>query len=156
MFAEHSFITTLEMDQALALVRQFLQALNFYQIESPTPGKITAIRGKKRPSSRTLTDLPQAFEMEFDRGRVNIAFSGMPRIKRNLPVHSEWLIAFLNNVETLLNENPDINAAVAEFRNIEQVTGKIWHTSEKLAYGCFGLILFGLFLLIVIAMVSNI
>lgn len=153
MFAEHSFVTTLDMDEALALVRQYLQALDFYQIESLASGKITAIRGKKKATSRTLTDLPQTFEMEFDRGRVNIAFSGILKNNRKLPVHSEWLIAFLNGVEVILNEKEDIHTVVAEFLNIEQTTGKIWHTSEKWVFGCLGLILMALFLLVVIAFV---
>lgn len=105
MVIEHSFVTTLEAPQALALAAEFLAGRGFVNAEGSAfavqpvavaPGQPMPVvplssgpatpaggwnslemkRGVKNPArAKSVAELPQVIRLEFDRGRINVAAS---------------------------------------------------------------------------------
>lgn len=80
MVVEHSFVTTLEAEPALATAAELLQLRGFTRAAlvqgAPGSAPFEMRRGKKAASSaRSVSQLPQTVRLYWDRGRVTIALS---------------------------------------------------------------------------------
>ena len=154
MLAEHTFITTMELDEARDFTIRYLEYLDFH-IETVEDGRLTAVRGLAKARSRLLSKLPQKFKWEFDRGRITVAASVTPRHDKSLSLYTPWLLALVVGLEFLLTRETDIPTAAEKFQVIEQNTNKIWFTSEKVGIGCLVVILLFFIIMIVALIVAD-
>jgi len=72
MIVEHTFVTTLEADEAFAKARSMLVGLGFQQVPS-TPGTLELMRGT--PKQPDACESIQQVQLTFDRGRIDAAVS---------------------------------------------------------------------------------
>jgi hypothetical protein len=93
MVIEHTFITTMEADEALWAIANFLAArggfatvpdTGFAPITAadavPAPRAVELSRGVTNPArAKGIADLPQRVRVEWDRGRVSVAASITPK-----------------------------------------------------------------------------
>ena len=77
MVIEHSFVTTLEQEEALAQANRLLRGRGFNGLAlsaALSPSRLELRRGvAKAAKAKTIMDLPQVVRVEFDRGRVSVA-----------------------------------------------------------------------------------
>ena len=128
MIVEHTFITTLEGDDAIKRISDFLFQRGFTVVPKSAFGldaqtrTITLTRGRaKAAKAKSIDELPQEVRVEWDRGRVIVAASIEPHerssfsmssahIKPDSPklyVHRELLMVIATSLETLLS-NQDL------------------------------------------------
>ena len=88
MVIEHTFVTTMEAEEALRTASEFLrrhggfepEADRAFQLGRPGWNVIELKRGKKSASrAKLVSELAQQIRMEWDRGRVTLAASIAPR-----------------------------------------------------------------------------
>ena len=94
MLVEHTFVTTMDAAEALAAVSDLLRARGFAPDDPPgraaagagpvppsaSPNMLELRRGKKNPArAKSALELPQHVRVEWDRGRVVVAASTLPR-----------------------------------------------------------------------------
>ena len=73
MLVEHTFVTTMDGPEALALARDFL-LMGGFCVTSQVDNILEARRGREKSRQAVgMLQLPQQVRMEFDRGRVNVA-----------------------------------------------------------------------------------
>lgn len=87
MIIEHAFVTTLEAGEALDRARRFLDARGFEADAPAAPGespagaaRLVLRRGRKNPArALSLIELPQVIQLEWDRGRITLVATILPR-----------------------------------------------------------------------------
>ena len=87
MVVEHTFITTLEGHDALRMSWELLVSRGFVPLPPPeaalrpqSPNAVELRRGRENPDrARSVVELPQFVRVEWDRGRVTVAASIIPR-----------------------------------------------------------------------------
>ncbi len=140
MVIEHSFVTTMDGPQAMRAAEAFLGERGFATAHAPafpvgdaTAESLEMRRGKNNPSrAKSVSELPQAIRVDFDRGRVTVAASITPShawgaskwqwtsvgaIKERperMALHQGLLLGIVNGLEQLLvNREPPDRAAMA-------------------------------------------
>ena len=126
---EHTFVTTLEKDAAIARAEAFLQGLGF-RLEPTSADGLHAVRGRARPNSRKVRLLPQSVTLVYDRARVTVAASVTPRSRKQLPVYAELTTALARGLEKLLVDGLDPEAAAAEWRAVQAARPTVWITMD--------------------------
>lgn len=124
MLVEHSFVTTIDGEQALERAGEFLSSVG-YQLVSSTPGKEILYR-RGNEAIRHLTnfnDLPQQTHVSFDRGRLDIA-SSVHEFKKVDPLHRKLMMAVVNGLESYIVHAITLDQARSEF---DIVKGQINH-----------------------------
>ncbi len=129
MLVEHTFVTTYDGDVTIQMAADFLETLGF-RIESASPQELRASRGRKRPTTRKVTKLPQAIHLTYDRGRVTVAASIMPRNNKERPIHAELMTALVRSLEQLLASQLPGAQCEAIWLDVETRAGSLWPTSE--------------------------
>ena len=153
MVVEHVFVTTLEMDEALGRTRRLLTELGF----RPKPSVascVHAVRGRKRPNSRKLIELPQVVQVEFDRGRITVAAGITLRRGKDLPIHAQLMTALARGLELLLVEQAADQRAAEEFLAVQAGAPTLWLSGEKAALWVLVALLGLIVVLIVVALVA--
>lgn len=151
MIVEHVFVTTLEFEEVKALLADFLKSLEF-QIDSATDTTLEATKGRAKPTSRLITNLPQRVKVGYDRGRVTVAASIAPYRNKDLPIHSELLKALACGIETLLVNLVSVEDASSRWLQLLESRKKVTFIMDRVGAMLFGLLLF-LVLLFVVGLV---
>jgi hypothetical protein len=98
MLVEHTFITTMDSETALARAAEILDACGFTICEQES-GRMMAERGRQSPSAaRTVHELPQRVRLDYDRGRITLALLARANRKPG-PLLSEMLLTLARAVE---------------------------------------------------------
>lgn len=101
MLVEHSFVTTLEKEDALRVAAEFLRVLGFSD-PVRTESRLLARRGLAKPKGNvSFIDLPQTVELEFDRGRVAVAAS-LQEYGKVHDAQRQLVIGVVRGLESLL------------------------------------------------------
>lgn len=137
MIVEHTFVTVLDHESAFHAAGMVLTPLGFGPPKSapkPVPSPhLEWARGKKTPyKAKRLTHLPQRVRIEFDRGRVDLAYAvtersaGRPR-KRSKS-HATALVSAIEAALTGEREATDIVASMQAMEadmNRRDIRGRI-------------------------------
>jgi hypothetical protein len=150
MLMEHTFVTTLDMGEAMDLASGFLGHLGF-RLKSVTPNAIQAVRGRKQPTSRKVKLLPQSVDLTYDRGRVTVAATITPRGRKGRPIYGDMLTSLARGLEMLLVDRASDDQAGAEWAMIHAKTPRIWSIVDKIVIVCLMAILLAVLLLIALA-----
>jgi len=125
----------MERDEAMARVRSFLVRLGF-RIASTGPDFAEAVRGRKTANTRKIRQLPQTVKVVYDRNRVTVAASITPRAGRDLPLHTDMMLAVVTGLERLLIQRESVDAAAAEWDVLEASDTSVRTTVDRLGVGC--------------------
>jgi hypothetical protein len=109
MVVEHTFITTLEPEQAMQTALNFLQERGFvsdgpsgFRFANDAWTSLKVRRGKTTVrAAMNAVELPQTVRLEWDRGRVVVAAS-MDVPAKQLPAHQSLLVNIATALEELL------------------------------------------------------
>ena len=125
MVIEHEFVTTLEAEDAMRRVGDFLLSRGFensresaFQVSGGRGGsapatwtRIRATRGKKKPTHvRRFDELPQTAIVSYDRGRVEVALSVRTVRDKIKPEYERVATALARAVEDAVCEGPEVAA----------------------------------------------
>jgi hypothetical protein len=125
MLVEHTFVTPLGESEALSLVVRCLSDLGF-RITPTGSASLEAVRGRVRPNSLFLAELPQTVQVVYDRGRVNLAASITPRGGKDNPDHTALLMSLATSLERCLTAGLPVEQVVLNVRAREVKSG--WAT----------------------------
>jgi hypothetical protein len=132
MLVEHTFVTTLEADEALRDAGEFLCGLGF-TLRAGGPGELEAARGRQRASTSRTSQLPQNLKLVFDRGRVTLAAGILAPGGKDKPVHAEYMTALATALEALLVDRCPPEEAAVEWRRLDARLSRFWTRSRKVA-----------------------
>ncbi len=119
MLVEHSFVTTLESGEALDRIQEVIVELDF-RIERRTDSHLTARRGLKSPArARSLRDLPQGLQADFDRGRIDMAISVEVR-RKALDLYRDMLLGVAKALEARVTGGLTAEKAVEALRGLHR------------------------------------
>lgn len=149
MLVEHTFVTTLDMGEAMDLACGFLGRLGF-RLKSVTPNAIHAVRGRKKPTSRKVKLLPQTVDLTYDRGRVTVAATITPRGRKGRPIYGDLMTSLARGLEMLLADRAPDDQAGAEWARIHSQTPRIWSIVDKIVVVCLSTLVVGILVLIVV------
>src|SRR5262249_14921959 len=87
MIVEHTFVTTLDAPDALRRASRLLEDHGFkaeepsaFEPSSSGPRDLKLQRGQRKPArARSIVQLPQEIRLQWDRGRITVAMSIVPR-----------------------------------------------------------------------------
>jgi hypothetical protein len=117
MLAEHTFVTTLDADEALGRATGLLQELGF-AVELNTDA-LEARRGKRDPArARNHNQLPQSVRLEFDRGRITAAVGIRERRKADV-LHRDMVTSLARALESHLAHGMLAEEACAEWNEVQ-------------------------------------
>ena len=173
MLIEHTFVTTLEGTQALGLASSFLREMGFavspqaaFQIGSTTLTELELTRGK--PNKIYPDKCFHQVRLEFDRGRVNLALSILPRprsafalsrrtmadlkpsSKRGRP-YADLMIALAQSVDELLTQRKTLSDALTSYRSVEATAALLMRRRHRRRRNIAWLIVFVIFALLGLA-----
>lgn len=102
MLVEHSFVTTLDAQAALAAADALLWALGFQREASSGDTVLEYRRGlAKAARAKKVSDLPQRVRLEYDRGRITLGAS-IEVFRKSTPLHRDVLLALAEAVECVV------------------------------------------------------
>ncbi|MBX3317553.1 MAG: hypothetical protein KF902_11920 [Phycisphaeraceae bacterium] len=141
MIIEHTFVTTLDPDDAFAGADQYLGPLGFERpmegidTSSPDHGFREWTRGKDNPAkAKVPTQLPQRLRMDFDRGRVTMAyavtFTHPAKAAKHLKASA---LALCAGVEQLLTGARSCDELITEVRELEEELDRRARKSKTVA-----------------------
>lgn len=156
MIVEHTFVTTLDHDDAFACADQFLVPLGFQRFMEETDAAAQARafrewkRGKENPAkAKVPTELPQRMRMDFDRGRVTLAyavtFTHPAKAAKQLKASS---LALCAGVDHLLTGDRSCDELIAEVRGFEENLDRRARKSKTIVA-----VLLGVFVAIIVGVV---
>src|SRR5438094_2401437 len=143
MVVEHVFVTTQEPAQAMRAAADLLYSHGFrfdrdsFSGPPDAPTAMEALRGKTNAQrAYGITELPQRVRLEYDRGRMSIAASIVPKRTWNgrhasfssaanasgtqpLQQHAALLVAMAQGLENLLAFDQSPNDAAEQWTRIE-------------------------------------
>ncbi len=118
MIAEHDFVTTSPAQDAVEAASQLARQMG-YRIDRCDSGAISASAGLEKPSkAKRYDELPQRLEIAFDRSRVNLAASILPKRKVDR-LHQSMLTTTLELVEAVVDRGVTLDEAMDEWRTIQ-------------------------------------
>ena len=153
MLVEHTFVTTLDMGEAMGLAHGFLRRLGF-RLKSVTPNAIQGVRGRKRPTSRKVKLLPQSVDLTYDRGRVTVAATIMPRGRKGRPIYGDLMTSLARGLEMLLVDRAPEDQAGAEWARIHSQTPRIWSVLDIIGIACLSILVVGILVLVALMLIS--
>ena len=121
MLAEHTFITTREQSDAIQTAQAYLHALGYRRAvveRGPDAAvAVTMTRGRPKPNTSNMAELPQRVTIHFDRGRVMVAAAIHERGKV-MPLHRELVLAVASSIEQVLAHDVPFDEARAPFDRV--------------------------------------
>jgi hypothetical protein len=117
VLVEHEFITALEPSEVLDAVEDLAGRLGF-TVEQRTEEKLAARRGKLRAArAKTIRDLPQRLQVQYERGRVTLAVALEPH-GRPGDIHRDMLLTISNVFESKLARGVAADDALSQMRGV--------------------------------------
>ena len=156
MLVEHTFITTLDGPDAIELAWGFLSEFGFAKVDRDDRS-LHVSRGRPKPKSDlSVSDLPQAVRLEYDRGRVDLAVT-VSEYKKVEAAHREMALSLVHGLEQMLAHDGDLDKArgrmvSAEFDNAERI--RRIRRRRHIYLGVFAGFVFLLILLIIWAVLT--
>jgi uncharacterized membrane protein YidH (DUF202 family) len=148
---EHSFITTLGPDETMDRARAFLESRGFvadtragFALGPTQRDRLEMRRGKaKLRQAKSVSQLPQAAQIHWDRGRVDVGLSIEPSAvwggntfmqmnigltsnsavvgnPKKMQMHTDLLMAIANGLEAVIVEGQPTDMAAAAWDNVER------------------------------------
>lgn len=108
MIVEHTFVTTLEEDDALLLADALFTHIALERVPG-TMNQWTA--GKDRP--RKIAEVRRVVRVEFDRGRVSLAASALTIAKAQEKLYQPYLLALASAAEAHISAGLPVDQAAA-------------------------------------------
>ena len=135
MVVEHVFVTTYEPTDAMRIASYFLSRRGFepvtqaaFQLGQPGWTVLEMRRGRSSPTrAKSAVEVPQQMRLEYDRGRVTVAASGLsakeavnraPKGKDGDELRA-MLLALAQNMQYLLADRVDPEALYVQWSNHE-------------------------------------
>jgi hypothetical protein len=120
MIVEHEIVTILPEPDARCQAAAMLASMGF----SPTPGEeaqwMDVRRGKKNEHrARAPCEAPQRVRLAFDRQRITVAASAIPRRQKRDKDERRMLLALVNSLQARLVEGRDEAGAMGEWVALE-------------------------------------
>lgn len=169
MVIEHSFVTTLESNQALGAASEFLSGLGFvaaenpaFQIDQQAWTELEMKRARRKGGGPGRCE--QQVRLDFDRGRVNVAASVLAQVTRSFTwssygfrdlkpnsklgrQYSAMMVALVESLEDLLARNAPPQQASQRYLQQEQQSDREFHRYRRnriIALVIFILVIVGL------------
>jgi hypothetical protein len=118
MLVEHRFITLLEGAEALARAIRLLEAKRC-RITSCTDRSVKLQRDGKRPGrAPSVNDMRLVAQVDFDRGRVDVA-ADLDNRRRADALVRDYLVVLAHALESLLGASGTIEEALGSFGDVE-------------------------------------
>lgn len=152
MLVEHTFVTTLELDETFTAARGFLENLGFEITPGDQePSSLEMRRGRfKGGNWGRVSESAQFVRLDFDRGRVTVAASVHERRKANR-AYTALLSALTRALERVLVEFAPTSEARAEWDEADrEVEHRAARRRRWINFGVGCLIVFVVFVVVLI------
>ncbi|HPF37359.1 MAG TPA: hypothetical protein P5081_16485 [Phycisphaerae bacterium] len=153
MILEHDFITTLDQQDAEALIQRQLMEMGF-KVKRNSDGR-DFVRGLRQAShARRPSDLPQTVRVEFDRGRVSIGVI-LETYGKAKPVHQDMLHLLAEVLENVVGRGVPAEIARQPWDRFEALNPKRRGCLETGLLIILILLLVVVFIIVIVASVSD-
>ena len=181
MLAEHTFITTLDADEVMALAELFLRDIDYRRptttppadhakwrrrpteylppFASPSAGAMELLvtgGARKARAWMHFADLPRAVSVRYDRGRVTVAAS-IHEHGKVTPLHQQLVLAVASGLEQVLAQGQPRKTAVQPFDDVIDAMDDEYEKRRRRrwTFGC-GIVFFSVLFIILILLLSAI
>jgi hypothetical protein len=129
MNLEQTFSTDLENNQVLDRSVELLTRCDF-RLRSREQERALFVRGRSRPISRHVNELPQEVIVEIEHGLVKISASVEPRGNKDHQQHVDLMMPVISALQRVIESDEDIREASAEIRQAHKSAGIVWTAGE--------------------------
>ncbi|MFP4053611.1 MAG: hypothetical protein ACLFV7_07090 [Phycisphaerae bacterium] len=123
MIVEHTFVTTVEDEEALARARDYCREAGF--LVDRNGQSLTCTRGRKRHQAVRKTKFEQSLQLDCDRGRVTIVAGLQPPGGRESSKQGDCLLALVRGLQTCVDDGVVPSQAVLDYRGFERKGGTL-------------------------------
>lgn len=142
MNLEQTFSTDLEDNQVLDRSVELLTRSDF-RLRSREQDRVVFVRGRSRPISRHVDELPQEVTVELEHRLVKISASVEPRGNRDHQQHVDLMMPVISALQRVIESDEDIREAGAEIRQAHKSAGIVWTAGEIACLIALALVLLG-------------
>ena len=121
MIVEHTFVTTLDTEEALARGEEYCSEAGF--LVERTGQSLSCTRGPKARQSVRKSKFEQSLKLDYDRGRVTIVAALQPPGGRESSKQGECLLALVRGLHACVDEGVDSVAASDAYRTFDKMGG---------------------------------
>ncbi len=129
MNLEQTFSTDLENNQILDRSVELLTRSDF-RLRDREENRVVFVRGRSRPISRRVDELPQEVTVELEHGLVKISASVEPRGNKDHQHHVDLMMPVISALQRVIESDEDIREACAEIRQAHKSAGIVWTAGE--------------------------
>jgi hypothetical protein len=144
MILDQSFSSPRPREEVLDLAVDLLTRSDF-RLRSRQDDRVEFVRGRGRPISRRVDELPQEIVVEVEHGVVKIVATVIPRGGRDRQQHIDLVMPVITELQKLIEGQTDVQTASRVIRDTHANSGVIWSLGE---IACFFFL--GVFLAVVI------
>jgi hypothetical protein len=129
MNLEQSISTNLPDSEVLDRSVELLSRSDF-RLRSRQDNRAEFVRGKSRPISRRVDELPQEVTVELEHGLVRISASVEPRGTKDRSQHVDLMMPVIRGLEQILEDPEQLRSSSAEIRQAHASAGTLWTPGE--------------------------
>jgi hypothetical protein len=129
MNLEQSISTDLPDSEVLDRSVELLTRSDF-RLRDRDDKRVEFVRGKSRPISRKLDELPQEVSVELEHGLARISASVEPRGTKDRSQHVDLMMPVIRGIEQVLEDPDQTRLASAEIRQAHASAGTLWTPGE--------------------------
>ena len=145
MILDQSFSSNRTPEEVLDLAVDLLTRSDF-RLRSREDDRAEFVRGRGRPISRRVDELPQEISVEIEHGVVKIVATVLPRGGRDRQQHIDLVMPVITEFQRVIEGKTDVGSASRTIRETHANSGTIWSAGEV---ACFFFL--GVFIAIVIS-----